>query len=315
MFEGIEEIIPRKLQPDVSAVAEKVSSTVDSFVDMGSRLLKWDIDKQRKEEYHLPVLMSFRHTLEMADAGSLLIRHSSAEPVKALLRSMFETHMHLAYLLEKDTENRGAAFNLFRLLRVKDNLDKSDPSTQEYKQLKATFAADSIISGLIPPVPVDLEEQKQELERNLQKPRYADALKEYDRLRIDGNGKKRKLTWYTLFNDRETVNSIEELAKYLKLAGMYEVLYRGWSGTIHATDIYHGKVEVSSEGRAGIIQLRNPETIQLIGKQLLMMMLTTLVLYVNTRVPEKALEFKAWWGSVLPAFLEITGEDPLLTFE
>ena len=52
--------------------------------------MKWDADKGRAGDENTPPLLFLRNIIELGDAISILIKNSSIDPAKPLLRSLLK---------------------------------------------------------------------------------------------------------------------------------------------------------------------------------------------------------------------------------
>src|SRR5882757_387006 len=105
----VDEIIPR--ESDVQDTLNKFAQGIDDAVNFGSHILNWDTQANNKGgDHNLAIALQFRHFLELIDANSILVRNSSIDPGKLILRGMLETYFGLEYMLEKDPIDRAMAF-------------------------------------------------------------------------------------------------------------------------------------------------------------------------------------------------------------
>ena len=119
MTEPVNEILPRELNPDIAQILQKFSSLIDEFVNFGTHIFKWVIEESKGTDEQMPLLMFFRDMLEKADSISILVRHSSIDPSKVLLRSIFELNLYIGYLLEKNSDDRAMSFLVCDAIRQK----------------------------------------------------------------------------------------------------------------------------------------------------------------------------------------------------
>jgi len=52
---------------------------------------------------HIPILLSLRHTMELLEGVSALIRNQLADPALLLLRGLFESVIQALFILAEDT--------------------------------------------------------------------------------------------------------------------------------------------------------------------------------------------------------------------
>ena len=101
IYREIKELLPREPDENLQEVLTKFSFLVDSTINFGTNLLKWDLDKKRSGDENIIPVLFFRNLLEIGDSISILIRNSSIDPCKNLLRSLLENMYEMEYLLEK----------------------------------------------------------------------------------------------------------------------------------------------------------------------------------------------------------------------
>jgi hypothetical protein len=226
---------------------------VQECVNFGTHVLEWCSESQiLKEDCAIPVLLLFRHSLELLDSISILIAQGLADPCKILLRCLFESIMSIEYILQQDSEQRAMAFLVGHLKDKRNWYLKTTPGSQEYDYLVQAFQKDKLVKTPKTPPQIKVTEAIQNLDRLLNKSKYCEAAKEYDRLKHD---KKRTPNWYHLFGGPK---NFEQLADRLCHSAFYEILYRSWSGPTHGTDVINKKISKGEQGFCSIIQIRFP---------------------------------------------------------
>ncbi|MDB5243146.1 MAG: hypothetical protein JWP57_3771 [Spirosoma sp.] len=188
MYGPVDNIIPRKADPAVEELMSKLNTVINSFVDFGSNILKWDTEVRRLEAYNTPIMMSFRHFLELTDSISIFIKESSVDPCKIILRGMLETYFNLEYLFKEDTANRGMAFLVWHLHEKIKSCEDADPTTERGKQLRIRLNKDKFTNNVKLPIEADpkIQAKKSSFEKRLKEPVYQKAEQEYQRLRNQG---------------------------------------------------------------------------------------------------------------------------------
>jgi hypothetical protein len=231
-------------------ILRQLSNGVQECVNFGTYVLKWCNESQAlKEDCAIPVLLLFRHSLELLDSISILIAQGLADPCKILLRCLFESIMSIEYILQRDSERRAIAFLVWHLKDKRKWYLKTTPGSQEYDYLVQVFQKDQFVKT----VPqINVTEAIENVDNLLGKPRYYEAAKEYDRLRC---AEKRVPNWYHLFGGPKSVRG---LADHLSHPAFYEILYRGWSGPTHGTDVISQKILKGGQGFISIVQIRFP---------------------------------------------------------
>ena len=81
--------------------------------------------------HNLPLLFSYLHVIEMADAIEVSLSNSVVQPAKTHLRSMFEAVLGIDYMVAADTKTRSLAWLVaFQREKLVANKDLS-PETVE----------------------------------------------------------------------------------------------------------------------------------------------------------------------------------------
>ena len=306
MYNPVDDIIPRKPEPEIEELMNKLNVVISKFVDFGSNILKWDTEVKRTEAYNTPIMMSYRHFLELVDAISILITQSSVDPCKPLLRSMLETYFSLAYMLEIDEANRGMSFLVWHIHKQIKAHMRNDSTSEMGKQLRKKLSDDKLTGNLKLPDYPESSMKITALEATLQEPAYQQAEQEYQRLRLSG---ERNPPWYRFYGGPK---NIEEMANHLNMMALYDVVYRGWSGPIHGTDIIVGKATLSADGSAEIFQLRHFGDVQEVAQWTLSLSLMMFKLYIDKRLPAKTNDYAAWYQTIREPFLRISDKEPLI---
>ncbi len=303
MYKPIPEIISR--DPNYNGISDtlnKFSAGLESAVDFGSNILDWDGGGRKGSDEQLPIMLMFRHFIELLDSISILIKHSSPDPAKLILRGALETYFGIEYLLEDDTHNRSMAFLVWHTRKNLKAYSRLDSTTQSGKQLTKTLEKDKVTGDLdFLDVP-HLDKAIKNLESLIQRPEYADANKEYDKLIASG---EKKPQWFRLFDGPKNV---EQLADHLNLQSFYEILYRNYSGPTHGTDIIQGKISESVSNGVDIVQIRNPKDAQTVTTFALTLSIRIYRIFIEARIPERQDDHKKWYESIRKLYLQICGD-------
>ncbi len=240
-----------------------------------------------KSDEFVPLIMSFRHCLELIDSVSILVKFSSIDPCKMHLRSLFETLMGVVYLLEKDEKRRTYAYLVCNVHRKINTYKKLNPSTDQGREFKSKIGK---ISPNIFEVgeKYDLFKLVQNQEEILKKENYIEAEREYQRLR---EKKIKRPKWHQFYGGP---NDMEKLANYLDRSGEYDLLYRYWSEYIHATDPISGNIQPADEGTY-ISSLRQPFMAQTFVLFTAKYSLELYELMIKRFVPGNIVHYKIWY--------------------
>ena len=299
MTTPIEEIIPRSLPEDVSAVLNEFKDSIEEMVNFGSVILSWDLSRKGSDE-DLPPVLFLRNFLENVDAISVLIKYSSVESCKILLRTALENVFYLGYILQSDSKNRALAFIVWNTINNNKLLNQADSTSNEYKELLKKYKNDTFLKDSKPPIIANTSELIKLGEKIFLLPKFLPIKEEYDNTK---KLLKKKPAWYTLFDGPRT---IEELANRVKLGALYEVLYRNWSGSIHGTNIIQGKFITSSDQEHELMQLRHPKDAQSITLYCSNLCLMVFKNYLSVRNPEKLPAFLEWYLTIRDSFNQLS---------
>jgi hypothetical protein len=176
----------------------------------------------------LAVVALVRHVIEALDGVGLLLSSGSVLPCYPLLRGIFDAWMGVFFILEKDSDDRGAAYFAAQLCQEKAFLERLDPATEKGKALSDELETD--IAGPQPFGNVPLQEVRKriaELQAELDDPLLKPAAQAW------ASKSKADPAWYSLV---VKPNNLRELAKSLNKLSMYELHYRPWCRQVHATD-------------------------------------------------------------------------------
>ena len=305
MYKSIDDILPRD-QTEVKTELEKLSSSIDNAVDFGTHLLKWQADKMQSGDQHLVPILFFRNILELADAISILIKNSSVDPAKPLLRTLLENSFGLEYLLEKDKKNRALSYNVWIAHKDLKFYEKLNKSTQSGKQLSNEINKDKYVKELSSNNSI-LELGKRNSEELLKLPLYEAIEQEYQRT----NAIKKNPMWYSLFDGPR---DIEQLAKRLNHHTSYEIVYRILSDSVHANDILKNKLAPNKNGQTDIIQIRFPKDAQNITVHTLNFLLLTYINFYQKELPNKKADFSNWYNEFGKVYRELR-ENELFTIK
>lgn len=199
---------------------------------------------QSKCYSHATVLLLSRHVIESIDGVSVLAERGCAENCGPLLRSAFEAHLGVMYILEADSVRRGLAYQVAHAHRRIKLYRRCDPNDPIGRQIRAELNADPLLC-VIDTIPGNLQAMVANLEKLFTKPEFAPIEQEWKAKR---GGKDPE--WFSLFSGPHDTRS---LAIHLKLGAIYEFLYRSWSDVIHAGS---GLNHIGASDQPGAVVLR-----------------------------------------------------------
>lgn len=299
MTQPVREVIPREIPENVIPTLNMFSETLDEFVNFGSHILNWDANPNNTGEENVAPTMLFRHFLDLIDTISILVKHSCGDTSKLIIRGALETTFGIEYLFEKDTYNRAMAFLVTDVISQIKTLKRLNPKTVEGKELYNTFEKEKFFTKAELFSKYDLDDHIKSKEGILQLPQFKKASDEYDQLRKNG---EKNPKWYRLFGGPR---NFEALSAHLKQKTLYELLYRKWSGAVHGSDIYLGKLSHNELGGVDIVQLRYIKDVQEVVKYAMTLSLKVFRLFIDNRLPEKQTVFKEWYLTIREKYLMI----------
>jgi len=292
-YKAVKEILPREQENDLKEILSHFSYLIDDAINFGTHLVKWEMNKEREGDEHMPPLLFFRNILELGDAVSTLIKNSSIDACKPILRSLLENLFSLEYLLEKNTPKRALSYIVWHTHK-KLNLGKRlTSSTTNGNQLKKEITKDKLL-GKTAETFFDhkmILAAKKNSENLLKLPKYISIENEYQRTLQN----RKNPNWYSLY---QGPNNIEQLAKYLELHALYEFIYRGLSGYVHSTNILDGKLVPNKNGSVDIIQIRYPKDAQSITQHTINFLLMAFKAFCNARLPKKKQDYNNWYMEI-----------------
>lgn len=281
MEKSVIKILNRNIPKNIKNKLDKHSDKINEMIAFGAKILAWDLGK-KGDDADLPAILFLRNLLENADAIGILIRHSSIEPCKILLRTALENYCSIEYLIQEPekSKERSLCFMVWNFVEHGKWLIKTDKNSKEFLELKENFLKDKL---MITNYPLILENAKtliSRLDDLLATAPYKLIKEEYD-LKAS---KKRNPAWYSLFGGPD---SLRALAYKVKLPALYEVLYRGWSHSSHGNNIVQGKLKKDSSGMLDIEPLRTPDDADSIAQHCTNLVIAAFLNYVSNRLPER----------------------------
>jgi Family of unknown function (DUF5677) len=291
----VEDFLSRKSEVEVVTFLATIADSIDETVNFGTHIFEWFNESVagRTDEV-APIVVSFKHLLDMLDAISVLVRNSIVEPAKIHLRSALESAMTIEWILQDDSERRAMAFMVWNVHQELKFIQKIDEQTPQGKQFKQKLIGTAVENVQAPPS-VDIEKARQKLEALLLRPKYREAEEEYKRLIAL---KERNPSWYRLFDGPK---NLEELASKVGMVEWYEVLYRQWSGIVHATDLLSGKIKTTG-GKTLIQKMRYPGGVEEVYTFTIPIASKVYQKILEQFAPSKILVFCDWYESEVKDF-------------
>jgi len=201
------------------------------IVDSGVAAFRRCSNTAEGHDTPLGILFPFLHVLEMLDGTEVLLDSAAGVPATVTLRGAFEALLACEYVAKEDSEPRGAAYVVTEVHSRLSNLDRFDPDSDRGKAFRADLQRDEVGRGIQLPTFDDLPKERAELQGILAQPHLVDAAAEYDRIKRRGG---KAPLFHALWDGP---SDLEQLARHLDRSSYYEILYRPWSKTAHASDL------------------------------------------------------------------------------
>src|SRR5580658_599348 len=283
----------RRIQPNLDRVAEMM----DRCVNYGTHLIV-KCDRAAEQKQIVAAIMLGLHVIEALDAISVLVRKCCVDPAKSLLRSQMEAMFGIAYMAKGDSERKATQYVVAHAHSRIDWYKKLDPTVEVGKQLSSQLKSDSTFHELSI-VALDTTGNIQNLENMLGRSEYSIVESDWQRLRRQ---KKGQIWWYSL-NDGP--KNVEELAAAVGDPGWYEVLYRIYSGEIHATNAL-GSLHASHDMQGAYQPLRYPTDLPMVVMLAVSMTLRTYRSLIDTLIPDEREPYAEWFAKdIKPTYDEL----------
>jgi hypothetical protein len=293
----IEDILPRSENSRPKSLIN-LSNLIDEAIDFGTNLQKWELEKGIKEDEHVVPVLFFRKILSVADGISLLIKNSSIDNSKSLVRVLLESIFSLEYLLQENTKNRALSYFVWNAHKDLKFLEQINPDSQPGKQLKSNIAKDKFAKEIKFKEFTEYAEEKKKAEDLLELPDYAPIEIEYQRTSLI----KKNPNWFTLFDGPV---DFEQLSSKTKLNAIYQLHYRFYSKNIHSTNVHKGVLIPNEDGTGSIIQIRSWKDAIAVTVDTLNFLLISLTTFQKKLLPEKNDDFLKWYGEFSNQYLKL----------
>ena len=277
----------RGIQPDLEGSLSRAVGMVERVVNYGTHLIK-KCDAAANQNFVAPVFLGL-HVVEALDAIAILIRRCSVDPAKLILRSQMEAMFGLSYMALGDTERKSLQYVVGHAHARIDWYKRLDPSTEQGKQLDADIKKDSTF-GELDIVGLDTESTIKNLEKMFLRPEYVPVEAEWQRTR--GIIKSGKIWWYNLYDGPRNVQG---LAEAVNDHGFYQIMYRTYSGEMHATNAMES-MHTQQGGKTFAYQpLRYPVGLPSLVQSAVSMALRSYRTLIGMLVPEEMEPYKEWY--------------------
>jgi hypothetical protein len=296
-YPAIESILP-KLENPQSESLTNLSVLIDNAINFGTNLLKWELEKGQKGDEHIVPILFFRNILSVADGISILIKNSSIDNSKSLVRVLIESIFSLEYLLQENTENRSLAYFVWNAHKDLKFIEQIDFATETGKQLKSNIAKDKFTKDFEIKYPPEFDEGKKNAEELLKLPNYISVEIEYQQTLL----KSKKLNWFTLYDGPK---DFQELSSKINLNSFYQLHYRYYSKSIHSTSVHKGVLLTNEDGSGSIIQIRSWKDSISTSVDTLNFLLLTFMTFQRKLLPERNDDFLKWYWEFRIEYLNL----------
>jgi hypothetical protein len=292
-----------KQDPDMSA--DESNSQVNIYlgdcsdfiadqVKYGTLMFSQVLEDPEQGEVTEIVIMLFRQMLHIMDSVSILVKDSSLDSCRLLLRSYIEHAIQYSYLIRQETVTRSMWYQFFNYRRELAWMQRIDASTVEGRTFRKDLEKDPLFTGLR-----DSDYTSGAVaayKRRLAQPDFRPIQLEYDRM-TKANRKPKK--WYSLYDGPQ---SLADLARATNMRVMYEMYYRRFSEHVHGNDILSGLAVDSQASTLTVPALRQ---LNVSGRNIVTLAISILwPLYletIRTYKPSHLLELRRWYINEIQA--------------
>lgn len=296
-YPAIESILPR-LENSKSESLTTLSILIDNAINFGTNLLKWELEKGQKGDEHIVPILFFRNILSVADGISILIKNSSINNSKSLVRVLIESIFSLEYLLQENTKNRSLAYFVWNAHKDLKFIEQINFATETGKQLKSNIAKDKFAKNIEFDYPSEFDEGKKNAEELLKLPDYVSIEIEYQRTLKT----KKVNNWFTLYDGPQ---DFEQLSVKINLNSFYQLHYRYYSKNIHSTSVHKGVILTNEDGSGSIIQIRSWKDSISTSVDTLNFLLLTFMTFQRKLLPERNDDFLKWYWEFRNEYLNL----------
>ena len=296
-------IIPNPiLEKEILEVLDRFSGILTEVRNFGTHVLKWSCEVSRGGYDSAALIMFFRNILEILDAISSLVKKSSIEPSKILLRTLLENLLYIDYMTTEETEKRALSFFVWDIHRTIRKLKKLDQSSEQGKQFLRQIKKDRLVGMANINLNVDIVSFIKDKEARLQENRYFDIEEEYQRTAST----QKNPPWYALYSGPK---NLKELADKLQLAGVYDNFFRELSEFTHGTDIIRGKISKTDKvDEVYISQIRLPFDAPYITSQTISFSIDVFQAMIRYFVPDRLEDYSIWYVKELKNDIKWVGQ-------
>jgi uncharacterized protein DUF5677 len=258
--------------------------------DYGALLFERLLLAKREDEVkdqRLALVCPYLMLIEMLDGVEVLLSSAACIPARLPLRTAFEAMLTIDFMLETDTQRRALAWVLCDIHRRIRLYETHDPKTDAGREFQRDYENDALARG--PQPTVDSGQPVAKLRTMFALPQYVGIESEFQRLRSARRG--RPPHWYNLFGGPRDLRG---LAQRCNKAAQYGVLYRTWSGTAHADDLYRQIVRSKNPGLS-LRVLRDPSELSTMAGLAISFFMDATRKLLEHYLPAELPAWRAWY--------------------
>lgn len=246
VFEPHNKVLDRGPRGDDS-IRDRFAGLIDRCVNFGSHITPWLLAGETVPAPRFTMALMLRHLLSQLDGVAVLLRTGCPEPIKVVLRTVFEAYLNISYLLRADTERRAMCYSLSAKHRSIALVRRRDETTETGRRLAVALQKDE--SGFKGPLAsVDEFPALADMEAELTTGPLVPLETEWQRLKKSGIAPH----WYQLFGGP---NNLEALATEVGWTTTNPDVLRGCQ--------YLGPVKTHASGwRGGLAAEKTEKTIR-----------------------------------------------------
>lgn len=302
-YHANKEILPREIDIELDVILKKFTSIIDEIVDLGTHILKIDYELKRKgKDNNIPTAF-FRNCLELADGISILMKSSSIESSKLLLRTLFENSLSLIYMIQKDEKIRVHSYLVWKAHQdiqiCKRLIDEEHMSKAFVKQLQkenSNFKLDDIrdINGIRKTI-----NAKEEL---LKLPFYEIVEEEYQRIKL--KFKMPAKNWYSLYNGPK---DFAMLCQEMNSTLHYHFNYKKYSQNVHGMNILNAFILLDND-KAQLKQIRDFRDCREVFIGVVDLIMNLYFEFIEKRIPNEIIGYSEWSKTFFEKFKKTLNE-------
>jgi hypothetical protein len=281
-MDGIENLVVREIPDEIKKELEICCALLDDLVNVGSNILDCDDSGNDWIDTNPPVML-LRNYFELVDAISILIKNSSPDPSRVLLRSLTENYLSLSYILKENIREKCKAFivaDMLDQLIIIDRMIYNENNGITPKKVVSVNGKQYTFSEI-----------KNERISLLNNEHFKDTYLQFIKLKKVRKNKDIYPKWYSLQNGP---SSIYTLAVSLGETDMYDILYSKLSADTHVANVISGKISSDESGNAAVHQIRSWKNTHLVTTYTISLTLKMYKNYIEKRSTKFASQYNKW---------------------